>query len=88
MLNKLVNIKNIQPLSRQFNQLTRSNQYYVDLDEKNLCKNYGPIPVAIERGERVYVWDCEGKQYFDCLAGYGACNQGHVHPKILKAMIK
>ena len=45
------------------------------------------MPVALERGERIHVWDCEGNKYIDCLAGYGACNQGHVHPKILKAMI-
>lgn len=57
------------------------------MDEKTLVKNYGPLPVALERGEGVYVWDCEGLRYMDCLAGYGACNQGHVHPKILKAMI-
>lgn len=66
--------KNIQPARFFSTQVMRSNQYYVDLDEANLCKNYGPMPVAIERGERIYVWDCEGRKYFDCLAGYGACN--------------
>jgi len=65
----------------------RTNKYFVDLDDSALVRNYGPLPVALERGERIYVWDCEGNKYIDCLAGYGACNQGHVHPKILKAMI-
>jgi ornithine--oxo-acid transaminase len=64
-----------------------TNQQIVALDEAKLCKNYGPMPVAIERGERIHVWDVEGRKYIDCLAGYSALNQGHVHPKILKAMI-
>jgi len=68
-------------------QIPKSNKYYVELDNSSLVKNYGPLPVALEKGERIYVWDCEGTRYVDCLAGYGACNQGHVHPKILKAMI-
>lgn len=67
--------------------VTARNQFYVELDNKTLCQNYGPLPVAVERGERIYVWDVEGKKYFDFLCGYSACNQGHVHPKILKAMV-
>jgi ornithine--oxo-acid transaminase len=51
-----------------------TNQQIVAVDEATLCKNYGPMPVAIERGERIYVWDVEGRRYFDCLAGYSACN--------------
>ena len=48
--------------------------------------NYHPLPVAISRGKGVYVWDVDGKQYIDCLAAYSAVNQGHCHPKILKAL--
>lgn len=58
------------------------------LDEATICKNYNPIPVAIDRAERINVWDIEGRKYIDCLAGYGACNQGHVHPKIFKTMVE
>lgn len=65
-----------------------TNADYVARDEKFVSKNYGPMPVAIERGERIYAWDAEGRRYIDCLAGYGAMNQGHCHPKILKAMIE
>ena len=49
--------------------------------------NYHPLPVVLERGEGVYVWDCEGKKYFDFLSAYSAVNQGHCHPKIINALI-
>jgi len=50
--------------------------------------NYHPIPVVIERGEGVYVWDVEGKKYFDFLSAYSALNQGHNHPKIVNALVE
>ena len=50
--------------------------------------NYHPLPVVLERGEGVYVWDVDGKKYFDFLSAYSAVNQGHCHPKIVGAMIK
>ena len=50
------------------------------------CQNYDPIPVVIDRAKGLYVWDIDGKKYMDCLAGYSALNQGHIHPKILKAV--
>ena len=49
--------------------------------------NYHPLPVVLERGEGVYVWDCGGKKYFDFLSAYSAVNQGHCHPKIINALI-
>lgn len=48
--------------------------------------NYHPLPVVLERGEGIYVWDTDGKRYFDFLSAYSAVNQGHCHPKIVKAM--
>lgn len=48
--------------------------------------NYHPLPVALSRGEGVHVWDVEGKRYFDYLSAYSAVNQGHCHPKIIKAL--
>ena len=50
--------------------------------------NYHPLPVVLERGEGVYVWDMDGKKYYDFLSAYSAVNQGHCHPKIVNAMIK
>jgi ornithine--oxo-acid transaminase len=53
---------------------------------KHGAHNYHPIPVAISKGEGIYVWDTEGRQYMDFLSAYSALNQGHRHPKILRAM--
>ncbi|MEK1865859.1 MAG: aminotransferase class III-fold pyridoxal phosphate-dependent enzyme, partial [Ensifer adhaerens] len=50
--------------------------------------NYKPLDVVLSRGEGVYVWDMEGNRYLDCLSAYSAVNQGHCHPKILKAMME
>ena len=50
--------------------------------------NYHPLPVVLDRGEGVYVWDCEGKKYFDFLSAYSAVNQGHCHPKIINALVE
>jgi len=59
-------------------------QSYLELEEKNSAHNYHPIPVVLSRGEGVYVWDVEGKRYYDFLSGYSALNHGHCHPEIVK----
>ncbi len=61
-------------------------QDFVKLEEKYGAHNYHPLDVVIEKGEGVWVYDVEGKKYLDCLSAYSAVNQGHVHPKILKAL--
>jgi ornithine--oxo-acid transaminase len=63
-------------------------QYYLELEEKYSAHNYHPLPVVLEKGEGVFVWDVEGKQYFDFLSGYSAVNQGHCHPKIVAALME
>ena len=68
--------------------MSEKTQYYLDLEEKYGAHNYHPIPVVLERGEGVYVWDVEGKRYYDFLSGYSAINQGHCHPKIVQAFIE
>src|ERR1700744_3086506 len=65
-----------------------STQKYVDLEDKYGAHNYHPLPVVLNRGEGVFVWDVEGKRYFDFLSGYSAVNQGHSHPKIMEALIE
>ena len=67
------------------NQLT--SQEAMDLENKYGAHNYHPLPVVLSRGEGVYVWDVEGKQYYDFLSAYSAVNQGHCHPKIVGAMV-
>ncbi len=58
----------------------------IELEENFGAHNYHPIPVVLERGEGVFVWDVDGKKYFDFLAAYSAVNQGHCHPRIIKAL--
>ena len=62
-------------------------QQYIDLEEKYGAHNYHPLPVVLDRGEGVFVYDVDGKRYFDFLSGYSAVNQGHCHPKIIAALI-
>ncbi|MDD2563742.1 MAG: ornithine--oxo-acid transaminase, partial [Salinivirgaceae bacterium] len=64
-----------------------SAQDYMDRESKYGAHNYHPLPVVLQRGEGIYVWDTDGKKYFDFLAAYSAVNQGHCHPKIVNAMI-
>ncbi len=60
---------------------------YMAREDKYGAHNYHPLPVVLEKGEGVYVWDVEGKRYFDFLSAYSAVNQGHCHPKIVNAMV-
>ena len=59
---------------------------FIELEEKYGAHNYQPLPVVLKKGEGVYVWDVEGEKYFDFLSAYSAVNQGHCHPKIIKAL--
>ena len=68
--------------------MSEKTTYYLELEEKYGAHNYHPIPVVLERGEGVYVWDIDGKRYYDFLSGYSAVNQGHCHPKIVQSFIE
>ena len=63
-----------------------NTQEYIDIEDKYGAHNYHPLPVVLSKGDGVYVWDVEGKKYFDFLSAYSAVNQGHCHPKIIKAL--
>ena len=63
-------------------------EQYIEREEKYNAHNYHPLPVVLEKGHGVYVWDVEGKRYFDYLSGYSAINQGHCHPKIVAALVE
>jgi len=65
-----------------------NTQDYISKEEKFGAHNYHPLPVVLEKGEGIFVWDVEGKKYFDFLSAYSAVNQGHCHPKIINAMIE
>jgi len=65
----------------------KDTKYFISLEEKYGAHNYHPLPVVLCKGEGVYVWDVEEKKYYDFLSAYSAVNQGHSHPKIVKALI-
>ncbi len=64
------------------------SQQAIDLENKYGAHNYHPLPVVLSKGEGVYVWDVEGKRYYDFLSAYSAVNQGHCHPKIVNALVE
>ena len=63
-----------------------TSQELIEIEEKYGAHNYHPLPVVLSKGKGVHVWDVEGKKYFDFLSAYSAVNQGHCHPKIIKAL--
>jgi ornithine--oxo-acid transaminase len=61
--------------------------YYMQLEHHYGAHNYHPLPVVLDRGDGVHLWDVQGKQYYDFLSGYSAVNQGHCHPRIINALL-
>lgn len=68
--------------------LSEKTQYYINLEDRYGAHNYHPLPVVLHRGEGVWVWDVDGKKYYDFLSGYSAVNQGHCHPRILQVFLE
>jgi ornithine--oxo-acid transaminase len=64
-----------------------SQKAYIELESKFGALNYAPLPVVLERGEGIFLWDIDGKKYYDFLSAYSAVNQGHCHPRLVRAMI-
>jgi ornithine--oxo-acid transaminase len=69
-------------------ETTTKTSHFIDLESAKGAHDYHPIPVVLERGAGVYLWDVEGKKYFDFLSAYSAVNQGHCHPRIVQALQK
>src|ERR1043166_3054673 len=68
--------------------VSKKTAHYLNLEDQYGAHNYHPIPVVLEKGEGVFVWDVDGKRYYDFLSGYSAVNQGHCHPKIVLSFIE
>ncbi|MCZ2099973.1 MAG: ornithine--oxo-acid transaminase [Chitinophagales bacterium] len=68
--------------------ITQTALSYIETEDKYGAHNYHPLPVVLERGEGVWVWDVDGKKYLDFLSAYSAVNQGHCHPRIINTMIQ
>lgn len=66
--------------------ISTNTQHFIALEEKYGAHNYHPLPVVLQKGEGVFVWDVDGKKYYDFLSGYSAVNQGHCHPKIISTL--
>ena len=65
-----------------------TSQHAIELEHKFGAMNYHPLPVVLSKGEGVYLYDVEGRKYYDFLSAYSAVNQGHCHPRILKTFIE
>ena len=74
------------PAKAQSKSVNTQSQKLMDMEERYGAHNYHPLPVVLHKGKGIYVWDVEGKKYFDFLSSYSAVNQGHCHPKIVKAL--
>jgi ornithine--oxo-acid transaminase len=72
----------------QTHALSERTSFYLQLEERYGAHNYHPLPVVLERGEGVFLYDVDGKRYYDFLSGYSAVNQGHCHPGIVQALIE
>lgn len=68
--------------------MSEMTEKYIELEEQYGAHNYHPLPVVLSRGKGVYLWDVDGKRYFDFLSGYSSLNQGHCHPKIMAAFLE
>jgi ornithine--oxo-acid transaminase len=79
------NFKHLIDMEMIQEKLTSSQ--LIQLEDKHGAHNYHPLPVVLSKGEGVFVWDVDGKRYYDFLSAYSAVNQGHCHPKIVQAMI-
>ena len=72
---------------KTINSVKNLSELSIELEDVHGAHNYHPLPVVLERGEGIFVWDVEGKKYFDFLSAYSALNQGHNHPEIVAALI-
>lgn len=68
--------------------LEKDTHYFIELEHQYGAHNYHPLPVVLQKGEGIYLWDVEGKKYMDFLSAYSAVNQGHCHPKIISAFVE
>lgn len=74
-------------MGHKLESLSSKSEVLIEKENKYGAHNYHPLPVVLEKGEGVYVWDVDGKKYYDFLSAYSAVNQGHCHPKIVGAMV-
>jgi len=86
-LPKTVLLQNVIIRKNKIMEAALKSQSFIEKEEQFGAHNYHPLPVVFDRGEGVYVWDVDGKRYYDFLSAYSAVNQGHCHPRIVNALI-
>ena len=74
--------------AKKYSQAARLHDVIRILEARYGARNYHPLPVVLSRGEGVYLWDMEGRRYYDFLSAYSAVNQGHCHPRIRRALVE
>ena len=67
-------------------EVQTDSQAFIAIEHKHGAHDYHPLPVVLERGEGVFLWDVEGNKYYDFLSAYSAVNQGHCHPRIIRVL--
>ncbi|HRO73436.1 MAG TPA: aminotransferase class III-fold pyridoxal phosphate-dependent enzyme, partial [Saprospiraceae bacterium] len=75
-------------MSSPSTHITANSLSYIEMEDRYGAHNYHPLPVVLERGEGIWVWDVDNVRYMDFLSSYSAVNQGHCHPRIIHAMIE
>lgn len=88
MRNFVNSVYNINTMEQIQQILSSKSEALINKENNYGAHNYHPLPVVLDRGEGVFVWDVDGKKYYDFLSAYSAVNQGHCHPKIVDAMVK
>ena len=73
---------------QMISSFTDKTRHYFELEEKYGAHNYHPLPVVLTKGQGIFVWDVDGKRYYDFLSGYSALNQGHCHPRIISTLVE
>ena len=81
-------ISKVSLIRRRFSSMSPAAQHFKDLEHTYMVKHYDAFPVTIQRGEGIYLYDVDGKRYLCGASGFGAVNQGHSNPKILKAFVE
>ncbi|MDP6909664.1 MAG: aminotransferase class III-fold pyridoxal phosphate-dependent enzyme, partial [Flavobacteriales bacterium] len=74
-------------VTEELMRISADARQIIDREDKYGAHNYHPLPVVLEKGEGVFVWDTDGNKYYDFLSAYSAVNQGHCHPKIVNALV-
>lgn len=81
-------VSKVASASQEAFKISEKTQHWIDMDEKYVARYYKNPPVVFDKGERIYLYDIDGKKYYDMMGGVAACSQGHCHPRIRDTIIE